>query len=529
VEDCDVLGEPSVTDFELRAVDLPPSLLSARPAAAVARLSNRRLLELASALFFAPNLVLAFGFHDLARAGLLVGCAIAASLFARLETREDGLLAQRVDLPALGGLFALALALLVLSGATHIFAPNPDWQVRDSVLADLALRGFAPLYRFGDVDYVLRAPLGMYLAPAVAGRAFGLYAAHVALLLQNAALLATTLYFFMKLSEAPKLPFVLVFIAFGWADQLIQLACMLSDREGWWNPFFFRYMSTATNLFWAPNHTLPGLWLGAAALLLARREIDLALFGATIAGLVLWSPFAVIGAVPFAIYFALRQSPRDWFAPRFLLGVGVGLAFTPIALYLTLDADQVPHKALAGASGFVFFYLAFMLVELPRAGIFYAAWSKIARSDRALLLVAAATLAAIPFYSMGPFNDFSMRGSQTALALVAFGFARIAATTPRDGKPLSLAIVTLTILTGFEALFELRFPLVAKTYAISDCNLAASTAGQNREARRPVSAPRHYMARAETAPGWLNVASGAPLRDDAAACWPTEPNPNVAR
>lgn len=512
------LARSSIVGDDSPAKTQSPSSQARAPAPA--RFSNLQLLQAGSAIFLAPNLLFAATLRDYARVALLLGGFASLLLVLRPPKPGGSLLAARVDLPLLALLTALSLGLLLLGGAAHLFAPNADWQIRDAVLADVTLRGLPVLYRFGDAEYFLRAPLGMYLTPALAGRGLGLYAAHLVLLAQNAGLLSLILYFFTKLANAPKLAFVLVFAAFGWADQLIQFASLLMDRGGWWNPFYFRYMSTLTNLFWAPNHTLPGLWAAVLALLLARREIDLATAGASLTALGLWSPFAVIGGAPFLVLLALREKFAASIAPRLVVGVLASLCFLPVAGYLSLDSAQVPHRGLVAVSGFWGMYLAFMAVELPRAGIFYAAWGKIERSDRGLLLLCVLVLGCIPFYSLGPFNDFSMRASQPALALVAFGFARIAATTPRDGKALSVAVLALASFTAIEAVFELRFPLVTPSYPISDCGLATATARQSRGAPSDVVAPAHYMAPVAAAPAWLGPPGGEPSQDEHEQCWP---------
>jgi len=48
-----------------------------------------------------------------------------------------------------------------------------DWRVRDAVLADLTRSSFPIGYNIDGVDYILRAPLGMYMFPAAVGHVFG--------------------------------------------------------------------------------------------------------------------------------------------------------------------------------------------------------------------------------------------------------------------------------------------------------------------------------------------------------------------
>ncbi len=477
--------------------------------------SNLLLLQIASLIFLAPCAILASKFLGLAGLSATLGSLGCAGVILTLRARPTGLLGARLDLRSLTGFTLLAAALMLLGGALHIFSPTPDWYVRDAVLADLSLHEFPVFYRVEDVDYFLRAPLGYYLTPALVGRVFGLYAAHVAAFVQNAALLAIILYFFAKIADAPTLVFAAVFLAFGWADQLIQIAFKLQDIQHWWNPLLFAYMSNISLLFWAPNHLLPAWWFAVLILLSARREVDLAVLGVSFAFLSLWSPLAMIGAAPFLLLQAARGSLRDLVSIRVFAGVAACLCLAAIGFYLTCDAASVEHRWLIGAEGFAVLYVAFIGVELPRAGLFYVAWSKIAAPDRPLILLSAAILCLIPFYSLGHFNDFAERACQTALAVVAFSFARLFCVTPRDGKAFSLAILTLTILTAFEGAFEIRYPLVTKSYPISDCNIVTAAKQQY-----PDFFPSHYLAKAAAAPAWLGRNDAPELRIEQKSCWP---------
>jgi hypothetical protein len=482
------------------------------------RLANVLLLQIATLLFLAPSAILGIKFSGIAGVSTLLGCGACAYLALTIRARADGLLNQAIDFRSLAGFFLLSVILLLLGGAAHVFTPTPDWYVRDAVLADLSLRGFPITYRLDDADYFLRAPLGYYLTPAMIGNMLGLYAAHVAALAQNAVVLSIILYFLAKIADVSALVFSLVFLAFGWADQLIQMVYIIKDIQHWWNPLLFRYMSNLTLLFWAPNHLLPAWWFAVLVLLASRREIDLAATGVSFAFLILWSPLAMMGGAPFLILHAVGEGRSRLFSARLILGLIAALCFAPIAIYLTRDAGSVEHKWLIGETGFLALYVVFIAVEIPRAGLFFAAWPKLASVDRRLLLLSATILCLIPFYSLGHFNDFAERACQTPLAIVAFNFARLFCVTPRDGKPLSLAILTLTVWTSFEGAFEIRYPLVTPTYPISDCNL--TTAGFQ---QYPDLKLTHYLARVQAAPAWLGPLDGPRLQVEQKACWPKGP------
>jgi hypothetical protein len=270
-------------------------------------------------------------------------------------------------------------------------------------------------------------------------------------------------------------------------------------------------------LFWVPNHALPGWWTSLLLLLLAREEIDLAILAGLFAATLLWSPLAAAGAAPLIALGALRLG-RGLLTPRNVAAGAAGLCFLPIALYLTIDAGSVPHGWLSATPGFLLLYAAFILVEIPHAGIVLARWTSFAESERALLAASLAVLLLLPLYSFGPNNDLAMRASIPALFLLAFAFAEIAIATPRDGGLFASAISALVIVSAATPAMEIKRALVSPAFAISDCNLLTSW----RKTDSHVF-PTNYLARAATAPPWLATSAGVRLELEERRCWPDHP------
>ncbi|MBG0810094.1 hypothetical protein IY145_11970 [Methylosinus sp. H3A] len=493
---------------------------AARKDARAPLLRNLLLLRLSILAFLLSNAALALGFGVIGAAPVLAGCALAAFLLFSFRPKPDSILAAPIDAKIFVACLALAVVLLLLGGETHLFYANLDWLMRDAVLSDLTRQGFPLFYRYENQDYLLRAPLGMYLLPAAIGRYTGLFGAHVAMLAQNALLLGSCLYFVARLAGARVAPFLAIFVLFSGVDilpQLLRDGLELPDHLEWWSSAI-QYSSHVTQLFWVPNHALPGWWAALLLLLFARGEIDLAILAILFAATLLWSPLAAVGAAPLIGFCALRLG-RGLFSPRNIAAAAAGLCFLPIALYLTIDAESVKHGWLIAIPGFVILYVAFILVEIPHAAFLFAARETLARSDRALTVAAIVVLLALPFYSFGPNNDLAMRASIPALFVLAFAFARVAVSTPRDGGLLASLISAIVIVSAATPAMEIKRAFVVPAFAIADCDLLTSWRKTD-----PHDFPTNYLARLETAPSWLGAASDARLEIEQRSCWPDHPH-----
>jgi hypothetical protein len=494
-------------------------------------LSNFHIFSLTALLFLAPNaLFAATALRPLPAAVVLAGCGGVGVILWRLR-QASGVLSAPIDPARLALSLSLALALCLLGGEGHFFFSTWDWLTRDAVLADLVQKGPLAFYHYEGRDYVLRAPLGMYLLPAALGRLWGLFAAHIALLLQNSAIFGLILYLAAHIAKVRAAPFLLVFVFFGGLDILGFLAAQLAGRvtnpqAEWWSGSFapevvLQYSSFITQLFWVPNHAAPGWWLALLVLLRARGEIGFSKLLACCAPLALWSPLALLGAVPLVAFLALRTTWRDLFSAVTLRAAATGLCFLPIALYLVTDGGAITHGWQVFNDGFAWIYPFFLLIEIPQAAILIYAWRKLDPVDRGPLVVALLTLALLPLYAFGPGNDLAMRASIPALGLLAFSFARIAVSTPRDDSAFPTAISVIVLISAANPVMEIKRALILDEYRISGCNLLTSW-----QSVRLLPLPTNYLARIEKIPPWLMSVDGAqaPLRLEFLDCWPDHPD-----
>jgi hypothetical protein len=293
-------------------------------------------------LFALDNLLLLhfWGLPLSLTAGLMfaVGTAITA-----LSRRYSANLA-RVPYRTLAIAFLIALALFALGGEGRFFYANADWQIRDAVLRDLATNPWPFAYDVGGIPYFLRAPLGMYLVPAM----FGAHA-EIALLASNALRLALLLALAWHLFEGKQERTIAlaVFILFsGWDLVGTAIYSALGVDLSWdhierWN-FSYQYSSNVTQAFWVPQHAIAG-WTCALAFLLWRKGlVPVGFLAASILLVAIWSPLAIMGAVPFALLAGFKTLRCHVLSLSDIAIGALALAVAlPALLYLQIDASSV--------------------------------------------------------------------------------------------------------------------------------------------------------------------------------------------
>ncbi|QGM47851.1 hypothetical protein [Methylocystis heyeri] len=484
---------------------------------------NRWLVVLAAFVFLGSNLVFAFSLQWAPALSLICGALVSAALVWR---QGPGAESTFFNAPIDGRLWAfcaaLGVALALLGGETHFLYANLDWLIRDAVLGDLTHREAPVHYQYQGVEYFLRAPIGMYLLPATVGKFLGLQASHGALLAQNALLCAITLYIVGSLAGGWKL--VLLMVVFSGADVVPNLTTFflhphsggLPDDFELWNGQI-QYTSHLAQLFWVPNHALPGWFFGALCLLAVQGEVDLAVLGVCFAAAMIWSPLAILPGLVYLPYLAWRTGSRLFSSTRLWLGIGAGAAFLPVAIYLTIEAAAVPHGLLPIGAGL---YLVFICVEIPQAFLLIWLWGQVRSSVKGLLAASIAILLVLPLFSFGPYNDLVMRGSIAPLFILAFAFSDVALRGPPDRIWQEKAVFWIVSLGLFTPVLELKRALVHPAFAISSCNFLTAS----HQLDSGGGAPTNYLARVETAPAnFLRATTDAALTVTAKPCWPDHP------
>ena len=474
-------------------------------------MTNARLLSLLLFLLTCPAVGLSFllGFIG----GWIVGLATAAVIIVIViwtfesSPRPD----ETIRIDVLLFSLAISFALCLLGGEGRLFYANSDWLIRDAVINDLVSQPWPFVYRVGgpnfiEQTFIMRAPLAMYMLPAAIGKIYGIYAAHLTLLAQNTILFGLIFYFVVPahLRFWPAATTISIFALFSGLDVVPTIARYMltgnppSDHIEWWVGLF-QYSSHITQLFWVPHHAIAGWGFACLYLLWHRGRVRVSLLVCTFLYLAYWSSLAVIGAVPFVAYAAMsdligRKIGR--FDVIFLLLSA--LPTTLLWIYLIQDAATVEHYFLIGAQHFWSIFLVFICVEFMPFVVLIVAMKPIMIRDHSFLLVVISLLL-IPLYKLGQYNDFAMRASIPALALLAASFSIMLAENFGIRRRLlqtSVAVLTLSIgsITGF---MEIRRALIRSPSPMSRCNVTQVFP----------FIPTHYLANLNGLPEWMHPQS----------------------
>ncbi|MDB5595936.1 MAG: hypothetical protein JWM36_2897 [Hyphomicrobiales bacterium] len=485
---------------------------------------NRALPPLAAILAL-PLLAFDFGYlapgPALAAAALLVG----ALAFVFQDARRG----PPVDRKLMAACVGLGLLVVLLSGGGHFLYRTDDWTIRDALLVDLVRQPWPVSYMLDEKLLMLRAPLGMYLIPALAGKAFGLFAADLAMSLQNALGLGLVLYLIAQAADTLRRRIVVlgIFLLFSGMDVLPSLllyavegvSYRLPHLDGWGGSLV-QYSAHMTLMFWVPNHALAGWSFAAAYLTWRRGEADLSVVGLFFALGLLWSPLAMMGALvlgTFALLSAVRD--RQITGRMFVAPVLAGLAAAPAVLFLTVGSGTVT-RAIQTDPGFLIAYVILMLVSVAPY-ILFMRRDPVTWQDRPLrqeLWWLAVPLLMFPFYSIGEVNDFTRRAiiPITAVLALRFGLAVARASEQRfKGKRWIVAVMLLAVMTpAGEILRNLLVPGTAQ----STCNLMdAWQSGHDRG--RSLA---HYLvapSALDSPPGLFRAPGGDPVRGEGRHCW----------
>lgn len=383
---------------------------------------------------------------------------LSVPLFVFLRRAGDAVIPFRRIVFCMG----LALVLVLLGGEGRIFYANPDWQVRDAVLADITHLPWPFAYEDAGTTTQVRAPIGMYLLPALFGRWLGGTTAILDWLLaaQNTAFLGAVFAMGSELlpDRRARLTGLVVILLFSGMDTLgavLMNPAVLSPFdhhiENWAG---IQFSSMLTLLFWVPQHAFIG-WLGAVLFLLWRRgSLPLAAFLMPMPLTALWTPFGLAGTLPFAA-FALFS---EWRTGRFRIEtivlpcVSLSMA-APALAYLAAGSGRGDTGVALHAPGGTA-YVAVELFEIvPWLALILVA--DVSRRDRPGHLIAGLFLLLCPFIWVGHNCDFMMRGSITSLAILAIAAAESFTGLSRRALGMRPWLLAVLMLGAFTPLREI--------------------------------------------------------------------------
>jgi hypothetical protein len=350
-------------------------------------------------------------------------------------------------------LACVAVCWTCFGGAGHVMYANRfDWTVRYAVMRDLTVAAWPPGYDIGgSALWFLRCPVGYYLPAALGGKIFGLVTADAFLLLW------TTIGVWIFLSLLPiqsQRPWkvglgIIVVVLFSGMDIVGWLTLWgfyppLYKHLEWWAQMF-QYSSNTTLLFWAPNHALPA-WI-AVALFWRHWKTDtfLTISPLLLALLPVWSPFAMIGILPFYALVAFRVIREKKLAvlDMSLLGISFLLSLV-VAAFLTMELGTIPSSTPLDERYFSFFFERYPIFVVLEFGALSALLWKSNRGP--VLALSVIVLLGLPFMRFGANNDSTMRVSIPALAFICIATLDFLRSATMQSRGRTIAICSLLLL-----------------------------------------------------------------------------------
>ncbi|KQW96645.1 hypothetical protein ASC94_07350 [Massilia sp. Root418] len=367
--------------------------------------------------------------------------------------------------PERAAVVALAVIWTILGGLAGGLHLNAGWLPRMALLRDLALLPWPLAYAGEHGTLLLRAPLGYYLLPALAGKVSVLDGARLALWFWTAGGAALFLALLVGAGGTRRpngwiLPMAVAVLfsgmdLAGWLLRQPGLPAFAQHLESWAGAY--RYASPTAQLFWMPNHALPG-WL-AATLVWRHRAHGLAAPAAALIllGAVCWSPLVALGAAPLLAWSVARRLP--WPALDLELSGAACWAILPALLILVrfLTAGELGAFALLPEADHAAAWLHYALFAALEWGLLALVLLALGQGS-ALLALAALELALLPLFRFGPGNELATQAAIPALTVLML--ATVAA-LDRPGphrparKAMLGALLALLLAGAATPLFEL--------------------------------------------------------------------------
>ena len=340
-------------------------------------------------------------------------------------------------------------------------------------------------------------------------------AGHLALLLQNAALLTALLPLGSLLFDARRgrmiaLAVVILFSGLDIVGQALFHAPIEDHLEFTFD--WLQYSSHITQILWVPQHAIAG-WSAAVLLLLWRTgRLELRAVLAILPLTALWSPLALLGALPF-----LALAGIETLLARRLTLADIGWP----ALASAVDLPSLAYMASAGDGVGV----RLRLIPLDSwgvvVGIELLVWSvplllaaRHSAFGRAPLLLASIILPLLPFVQVGTSLDFLMRASIVPLALTA-AYTAEALANRESGAALRLWLASVLTVGSLTGAAEIRRALIEPASPMVECSLYG--AWRPNFARTPMTS---YVAPVERLTAWLRPTDPALVTvDDPPVCW----------
>jgi hypothetical protein len=362
---------------------------------------------------------------------------------------------------------------LAFSGVGGLGFQNADYAAHNALLLDLIQNEWPLKFETAKSVYPLIYYIGYYLPAGAVGKWFGWLAANIFLFFWSALGIFLSFAWFLRVgnitSKGNIKKAALVVLFFCLAGGLDVLGYYFSSKhptlsltrhlDGWAD--FFQYSSNSTLLFWVPQHVIAAWVLVGTLASTIIEQNDPKYLGITLASGILWSPFGVLGLVPYLLVFFIQSLVSSVGRKRFfnketitfnIMSLWIGVIYLLFLLAnkfhfpMGLIWNMVKKKFRADMPFYIMRFeffefgllsgLVILLVLLTffsralanKSEPYSSLWHKF-RDDfskninippafLALFVLALVILSILPIYKVGSFNDFCMRASIASLFIL---------------------------------------------------------------------------------------------------------------
>lgn len=344
-------------------------------------------------------------------------------VFKKEPTEENaGYYPQKLSSLILNPALAAMVSLLwcLFSGAGGVGFQNGDYIKHNSMLADLIRMDWPVVYNQPEGPMPLIYYFAYYLPAALAGKIFGFKAAAITQFLWCWFGVFLSIMWFQTLVNYRKYLAPFVFILFGGLDVAGVLLWLngpfrFGDHIEWWAGFA-QYSSNTTLLYWVPQHAISG-WVFTGILIddvVNKKTLKNICF--LFPSAILWSMFVAVGLAGLSVFAVIDLKFKKLFSINNIFVSIVPLTLV-VLFFLSKSQDQILHHWMISSFSALKQYAVFCVIEFLIFAVFiFAVNYRFIRGAWMFLFAATIlSLAAIPSYKIGVYNDFCMRVSIPAL------------------------------------------------------------------------------------------------------------------
>lgn len=351
---------------------------------------------------------------------LLSAAALAVLVFCLYKTKQDGCDSD-FHLRDLITYWPLLLVAFVITCMCVISPPASTWDWdRNYPIFNLLIDNPWPhAIAMHEQVYFLRYYVAWYIVPSLLAKIFGAQLLTLFVVIWTAiGTFGMLLLAFSRSHKASHLFIAaLIFFFFSGLDILYAIYYgYVESVSSHWLQWYNGWGHIGSNIFnaaWIPQHLI-GCGLGTCVFLYNRR---LAVqYGALVLIVVsMWSPFCAVGILPIAVYTIVKEGYRTAFSlPNLLVAP---LILTPIALYLTQGAGQIPFMFAWEFHRFLFSdFMLFCFAEFLLVAFILCLMLPQQRFLISTLCIFLITLCLLRY---GVTNDLLMRASMPAICVMA--------------------------------------------------------------------------------------------------------------